>query len=1069
MVPRHFAVLKFLAAGLLAGTGALAGTVDFNRDIQPILSENCYHCHGPDAKARKAKLRLDRKEGALGKNEDGVAIVSPGQPAESELIARIFSTDPDEVMPTPKSNRKLTDAQKQLLKQWVEQGAPWAEHWAFVAPKRPAVPTIADCGLRIADLEKRDATRAAALRQKTPEWSHWPRNAIDNFVLARLLGEGLLPSHQAPPEKLCRRLHLDLTGLPPTPEELDAFLQSAEEAEGTRGGRGLGEPIANPQSAIESLVDRLLASPRYGERMVWEWLDAARYADTNGYQGDPTRAMWYWRDWAIRALNENLPFDQFTIEQLAGDLLPNPTHEQLVATGFHRNHMINGEGGRIAEESRVDYVQDRVETTGTVWMGLTLNCCRCHDHKFDPIKQREYYQLSAYFNSIDETGANDAGGLANPIVSFPSPEQAKRTAELREAELAAALQRDDLEKRLRAEQPSWEEALRAGGSAENPPDPKWQVLVPAELYSDQGTVLTALEDGSIRASGPSPKTDDYSVTIHSQLAGITAIKLEALPDEALINKGPGRSDNGNFVLTEVSLQDGGAPLGLSAVSVDFAQGGFSAQGPFDGDPKTGWAVMPQFGKAHTLLFELSKPTGGGAERVLAFRFSFQFGREHTLGHFRLSATTDHPALLRPIPDSIIKLIARPAAERSADEQKELTKLHLDTSPELIAARKIADEAKKAREGYEKTLPRTMVMRERAKPRDTFILVKGAYDKFGDKVEHGTPAVLPALAADAPKTRLALARWLVSPEHPLTARVTVNRYWQLFFGRGLVKTVDDFGVQGEKPTHPELLDWLACEFVESGWDVKHLIRLIVTSATYQQASGWSAGPPAQPPGWTPADDPENQLLARGPRFRLPSWMLRDQALAVSGLLVEKIGGPPVKVYQPANVWEDATFGQIKFTQDHGEALYRRSLYIFWRRIVGPTLFFDVASRQNCAVKVGRTNTPLHALVTLNDVTYVEAARALAERMLRQGGSGDAERIAYGFRLCTSRIPTAGEQNVLAGSLARFRQQYTSDPEAARKLIATGESKPDGKIAAEELAAQTSLALLLLNLDETLSKE
>lgn len=995
-----------------------AATVDFNRDIQPILSENCYHCHGPDAGARKAKLRLDRKEGALGKNEDGLAIVTPGKPGESDLITRIFSTDPDEVMPTPKSNRKLTDAQKQLLKQWVEQGAVWGEHWAFVAPKRAPIPEVADHGSRIT-------------------------NPIDAFVLAQLDKEGLKQAPEADKARLLRRVTLDLTGLPPTPQELDAFLADAA------------------PDAYEKVVDRLFASPRYGERMVWEWLDAARYADTNGYQGDPTRAMWYWRDWAIKALNDNMPFDQFTVEQIAGDLLPNPTHDQLIATGFHRNHMINGEGGRIPEESRVDYVQDRVETTGTVWMGLTFNCCRCHDHKFDQLKQREYYQLSAYFNSIEESGSNDAGGLANPVLSFPTAEQQQKIDERKAKETQARKERDELEKKLRAEQPQWEKTLLAGGDGKKGSEVEWEVLTPTELYSDHGTVLTTLDDGSIRASGPNPKSDDYNVTIHSKLGGITAIKLEALPDEALINKGPGRSDNGNFVLTEISLQDNGAPVGLSGVSVDFAQDGFSAEGPFDGDQKTGWAVMPQFGKPHTLLFKFSKPTSSGNERVLGFRFSFQFGREHTLGRFRLSATTDSPALLRPIPEATLALVAKPDAARSEDERKELTKFYLETNTELAAATKRADDAKKAREALEKAAPRTMVMRERPQPRDTFILVKGAYDKFADKVEHGTPAFLPALPADAPKSRLALARWLVSPGHPLTARVTVNRYWQLFFGRGLVKTVDDFGVQGEKPTHPELLDWLAREFIESGWDVKHLHRLIVTSATYRQQS-------KVPPGMAERD-PENKLLARGPRYRLPSWMLRDQALAISGLLVEKAGGPPVKVYQPENVWEDATFGKIKFTQDHGEALYRRSLYIFWRRIVGPTLFFDVATRQNCAVKVGRTNTPLHALVTLNDVTYVEAARALAERILKQGGSSDTERLAFAFRLCTARPPTEKETALLTSSLSRFRNQFSAGAEAASKLITTGESKPDANLPAPELAAHTSLALMLLNLDETLSKE
>ncbi len=1003
-----------LLPALLTATAVQAlEPVDFNRDVQPILAENCYHCHGPDAGGRKAELRLDKQEGAY-RTKDGITVVKPGDSAASDLIIRILSTDKDEVMPAPKSNRKLTEAQKQTLKRWVDEGAKWGEHWAFVAPKRPPVPGNA------------------------------PGNPIDAFVCARLDREALKPSPEAPKEKLLRRVTLDLTGLPPTPEEIDAFL---------------ADPAPD---AYEKTVDRLLASPRYGERMVWEWLDAARYADTNGYQGDPTRAMWYWRDWAVKAFNENQPFDQFTIEQIAGDLLPTPTQDQLVATGFHRNHMINGEGGRILEESRVDYVQDRVETTGTVWLGLTLTCCRCHDHKFDPISQREYYQLSAYFNSIDETGGNDGGnGLANPVLALTAPEVQQKVDALKATEDRLKGERDQLEQKLRAAQPQWEKTLQGGKG--KPAEVTWTPLVPDELFSDKGTVLTTTPDGVILASGPAPERDDYVLTIKSKTGAITAFKLEALNDPAFKNGGPGRApDAGNFVLSELTLQGSGKPVDLGAVSADFEQGGlYTAKGSFDGDPKTGWAIYPRSGQPHTLIFEARNAVGYGDEVLLSFRMSFQYGQQHTLGKFRLYSTTDDRALLRPTPDNVRAILTKADADRSNAERDELTKFYLDTNTELAAARQRGDDAKKAREDAEKSAPRTMVMRERTKPRDTFILVKGAYDKFADKVEHGTPAVLPPLSADAPKSRLALARWLVSPEHPLTARVTVNRLWQTIFGRGLVKSTEDFGVQGDKPSHPDLLDWLAVDFRESGWDVKRLVRLMVTSATYRQSSRVLPGMAER--------DPENQLLARGPRYRLPSWMLRDQALAASGLLVEKLGGPPVKVYQPANVWEDATFGQIAFTQDHGDALYRRSLYIFWRRIVGPTLFFDVATRQGCAVKVGRTNTPLHALITLNDVTYVEAARVLAQRMIQHGGDTDEARLAFGFRLCTARFPDDTERPILAASLARLRSQYQADPDAAKKLITVGESKPDPKVDPAELAAHTALASLLLNLDETLSKE
>jgi mono/diheme cytochrome c family protein len=826
-----------IVAALTAETVA-EDDVKFSRDVLPILSDNCFSCHGPDANARKADLRLDTKEGAL-RTENPVIV--PGKSAESDLVARITSPDPAEVMPPPKSNRKLTPAQIESLRRWIDEGAVWGKHWAFEPPQRPAVPAIDNRQSRI-------------------------DNPIDAFILARLEREGLSLSPQASKETLIRRVTLDLSGLPPTLDEVDAFVADTS------------------PDAYEKVVDRLLASPRFGERMVWEWLDAARYADTNGYQGDPTRTMHFWRDWVIDALNSNMPFDQFTVEQLAGDLLPNPTQAQLVATGFHRNHMINGEGGRIAEESRVDYVQDRVETTGTVWLGLTFNCCRCHDHKFDPFTQREYYQLSAFFNSIEESGSNDAGGLANPVITLSSPEQLKRIEELKAAEVDTNKRRDEIEKQLREALPEWEKSL----------------------------------------------------TTESKL-----------------------------------------------------------------------------------------------------------------------------------PDDIRAIVQKPADQRSDADKKKLTEFHRDNDSLFVTAKKQADEAKKSRDGFEKSLPRTMVMRERPQPRDTFILVRGAYDKFADKVTHAVPSVLPPLPSKSPTNRLALARWLVSPDNPLTARVTVNRMWQTFFGMGLVKTAEDFGVQGEKPSHPELLDWLATEFVgdatpsRHAWDVKHIIRLIVTSATYRQASVVTPTLVAR--------DPENRLLARGARYRWPSWMIRDQSLAIGGLLVEKVGGPPVKGYQPAGIWEEATFGKIGYSQDHGESLYRRSLYQFWRRIVGPTVFFDVAARQTCQVKTARTNTPLHALVTLNDVTYVEAARALAERVLLGPATEDAGRLTEAFRRCTSRPPRPNELAVLTKRLATLRETFSKDESAAKRLIAVGESKPSEKLNHAELAAYTSVATLLLNLDETITKE
>jgi hypothetical protein len=787
------ATLALLAAALAApaaGAEPLPEKVEFNRDVRPILSDNCFACHGPDPAKRKAGLRLDTEEGAFAKRRRRQAVV-PGRPEKSEAFLRITSADETERMPPPRSHRKVTARQAQVIRRWIEQGAKWQKHWALLPPVRPAAPAV----------------KARA----------WPRNPIDTFILARLEQEGLAPSPEAERTTLIRRLTLDLTGLPPTPAEVGAFRADAR------------------PGAYERVVDRLLASPRYGERMVLEWLDAARYADSNGYQQDRTRTLWPWRDGVIEALNRNQPFDQFTVEQLAGDLLPGASVRQKVATGFHRNHMLNGEGGRIAEESRVDYVVDRVDTTATVWLGLTLGCARCHDHKFDPFSQKEYYQLFAYFNNVAESGAVDRGGNAAPVLRLPTPGQSARLAEL-------------------------------------------------------GRALADLDRQIAALGGPGKKSDE--------------------------------------------------------------------------------------------------------------------GR-------------------------------------------------------LRALRQKREAARKERERVDRSVLQTMVMEERPKPRDTFVLVRGAYDKYGEKVRPGVPAALAPLPKGAPPNRLGLARWLVDPANPLTARVAVNRHWQAFFGAGLVKTAEDFGVQGEPPSHPELLDWLAVQFRAGGWDVKALHRLIVTSATYRQSSRQTAALRAR--------DPNNVLLARGPRYRLSAFVLRDQALAASGLLAERLGGPPVKPYQPAGVWEEMTFGQVRYQMDKGEALYRRSLYTFWRRTVGPTMLFDTSARQVCSVRQPRTNTPLQALVLLNDPTYVEAARVLAERVLREGGPGDAGRLTLLFRLLTAREPREAERAILARALGRLRGQYRADRAAARKLASVGEWPRNAKLDVVEVAAYAGLATLVLNLDEVVNKE
>jgi len=853
-VPLRFTRLLALAA-LLAAPGLPAAEIDFSRDIQPILAENCYHCHGPDAPARKGKLRLDVRDAALAPAGSGYASIVPGNPEESELIARIFSTDPDEVMPSHDSNRKLTADQKDLLKRWVAEGAKWGEHWAFVKPTRPEIPKI-----------------PAPTSQLSTVSYQLSAHPIDAFIRARLTREKtpISPSPEAPPAALIRRVSLDLTGIPPTPAEVEAFVAAS---------------IENREAAFENLVDRLLASPRFGERWAWEWLDLARYSDTNGFQGDPERTMWPWRDWVVNALNTNMPYDQFTIEQLAGDLLPDATQTQKIASGFNRNNMFNGEGGRIAEETRVENVFDRVETTATVWLGLTFNCTRCHDHKFDPLKQTDYFALYDIFNQMSETGAGGGGGKLPPTLDLTSEAERQAVSAATDKILAVTNEIDAYEQK---KYPRSEGKLLS----ESPEALKF----PGNLFGTYAKVAPGRRD----------------------LNGL----LEALP------------------------------------------------------------------------------------------------------YFR--DTAPDPAYVTLLQRHIAAVRARDAAQSS--------------------------------------ITKVMIMDQIEKPRDTVVLTRGNYEAKTDvRVEGHIPEIFRSATDGPPRrmNRLDLAHWLVSPSNPLAARTEMNRMWQAYFGTGLVKTAEDFGVQAEHPSHPELLDWLATEFVARGWDMKAMHRLIVTSATYRQSSRATAAAHER--------DPENRLLARGPRHRLPSWMLRDQALAAAGLLVEKMGGPGVKPYQPPGIWEEATFGKKSYLQDTGDALYRRSLYVFWRRIVGPTTFFDVSPRQVCSVKNSRTNTPLHALVTLNDPAYVEAARVMAQRILAAPAADDDARLDHAFRLATARPAAPAERTTLTRRLGKLRANFAADPAAAQALAASGEFQRAADLPTPEHAAWTTLCLIVLNLDETLSKE
>jgi hypothetical protein len=993
-----------------------AADLDFSRDVRPILSDNCFLCHGQDEGTRASELRLDVEAG-LKSTIDGQPVAAAGDPAKSLLYQRVTATDPDLRMPPADSKKSLTPQQIETIRRWIEAGAEYREHWSLrplIAPEPPQV--------------------SRAKGEVHP---------IDAFVHARLDQEGLAPSPEAERFRLLRRASLDLTGLPPTPEEVAAF--AADESDG----------------AYERVVDRLLASPHYGERMAWDWLDAARYADSNGYQGDGERTMWPWRDWVVSAFNRNLPFDDFTVWQLAGDQLPDATFEQRLATGFCRNHMINGEGGRIAEENRVDYVMDMTETMGTVWLGLTLNCCRCHDHKFDPLTRRDYFALTAYFN---QTPVNGGGGNPQtpPVLAVYSPEQEQTLSKLEES--LAGIQRELSERAqsLAVDQPAWEAERRAELESQ-----RWQPLTPTEARANRA-LLEMLPDGSVLAKGPNDNNDVYTVILKVPAGPIAALRLEALQHASLKGGGLSRAESGNFVLTNLSAEwratDAAQSLTFADARATFEQGEHTARSAIDTDPQTGWAVWEgrTVDREHAAVFVLDKPVEFPEGATLEVRLRHDSPHaQHNLGRFRLSVHAD-PAAPAAVGD--VELLVALQTEPQAREKSQralIRERHLATDPEYARLAGERDRLQAERKSIDDAAPKVMVMQDQPEPRKTFLLDRGLYNEPRDEVTANVPASLTALPMDAPPNRLSLARWLVADEHPLTARVTVNRFWQQFFGIGLVNTPEDFGAQGEFPEHAALLNWLAADFRDHGWDVKRLVRQIVTSRTYRQSSRVTAALHER--------DPQNRLLARGPRYRLPSWMLRDQALAASGLLVPQLGGPPVKGYQPEGVWEEATFGNKKYTQDHGAALYRRSLYTFWRRIIGPTMIFDNAARQVCTVKVFRTNTPLQALLTLNDVTYVEAARAMAQRTMQTNAASDAERLAHVFGRVLSRQPTTEETTLLLAGLSRSRAEFESQPTAARELLAIGESPRDAALPATEHAAWTALCLAVLNLDEVVTKE
>ena len=988
----------------LAPVGLAAGTIDFNRDVRPILSDKCYTCHGPDT-GKKLPLRLDSEANAK-------AAIVAGHPEQSKLIARITAQNPAMRMPPVSSGFKLSDAEIATLRQWVGEGAVWEKHWSLIPPVRPA------------------------------------GNGIDDFVRERLAREGLKPSPEAPKETLIRRVSLDLTGIPPTPGEVDAFLAD------------------HSPNAYEKVVGRLLASPRYGERMAYRWLDAARYADTNGYQYDAERIMWRWRDWVIDAFNRNEPFNQFALEQIAGDLLPNATREQKIATGFNRNHRANTEDGIVPEEYAVEYVVDRVDTTSTVFLGLTLGCARCHNHKYDPFTQKEYYQVFAYFNNVPELGRAYKYGNSPPMVEAPTAAQQKKFDALNKKIAVMRGLIDSQGKKLAEEEARWHAPAVAWAPSSG---------LSYEKRFDQPEAFDGKKMFEVAGAGAFDISDPWTISVW--------IKPSGEGDGSIVTR---MVDNEHGKGYGIHLDHGKIHVSITSVWVDDAirietESKLSADEwhhvavTYTGSRMAEGLRVRVDGKVvatKTLLDTLYRPfNNAGKDFLEPLRIASGWGKARRfrgeMNEIRVYGrvlNSDELASLA-LGETSAQIAAKRANGRSDAERFALRAAFLEFGAPLDvrAAAAALQKLILDREALERTFPTVMVMEERPVRRDTFVLQRGAYDHPGEKVGPGVPAALPALPPGAPNNRLGFAKWMTDDSNPLMARVTVNRFWQMYFGTGIVKTAEDLGSQGEWPSDPKLLDWLATEFVRTGWDVKAMQKLIVMSATYRQSSKVTP----ELLQW----DPENRLLARGSRARIPAEMVRDQALAASGLLVEKIGGPSVKPYQPAGLWKEVGMQDMDYTQDHGEALYRRSLYTFWKRTSAPPelMNFDAAGREACVVREIRTNTPLQALNLMNDVTYLEAARFIGQRMLREGGSTEADRLRYGFRLVLARQPSEKEMAILLDSLRFHRDRFATDPAAAAELLKQGERKSDPSLDARELAAYASIASLILNMDEAVSKD
>ncbi len=1060
---RHAAIAASLCLVCVSSVAA-DNLVDFNRQIRPILSDHCFVCHGPDRSQSQTEYRLDIRESAFAE-QDGHHAIVPGDPQASNLVKRITSGDADVVMPPPDSGRPLSKDQIELLTRWIAQGARWNEHWAFVPPQEAPVP-------------------------KTSRVD-WIRNPIDAFVLAGLEKAGLQPSPEASRATLIRRASLDLTGLPPSPEEVKAFVEDTS------------------PNAWENALDHLLRSPRCGERMAMDWLDAARYADTSGYQNDGPRQMWRWRDWVIDAFNANMPFDQFTIEQIAGDLLENPTLQQRIATGFNRNHRGNAEGGIIPEEYQVEYVVDRVDTTFAVWLGLTMGCARCHDHKYDPLTQREYYQVFAFFNNLPESGRAIKEGNSPPWVKAPTAAE-QQQLELLDRQIQSLTQQvTALEDTLKKLQREWETSQAATLSANV--QASGSIGINKDGLNITGADWTST-DGLLHRFRFEDSLQDSVTGIAATAEAADLPFVEGKPGRAVQfqgNSAVAAAEAGNFgyfdkfsIAAWIRPDNPSGTIVSRMTPVEEGAGYYVHlhNGHLQVNLVKRWLddsirvesrdPLPMSEWQHvTVTYDGSRLAEGirvylnGRPVPMEVRLDrlnqtfaelkepFRVGRGHSDFHgtidevqvYGRALTADEVSSIAPA-ETITEIVIIPEASRTAEQAHKLTAFYIDQQAPQETRDVIQQlvRLRRQRVAFEESISTVMVMQDMPTPRPTFVLHRGQYDQPRDPVTPGIPAVFPPLPADAKQNRLSFAKWLVSPDHPLTARVAVNRFWQQLFGAGLVRTPEDFGVQGEPPTHPELLDWLAVEFVRSGWNVRALQKMIMSSATYRQSSHVT-------PDLLRAD-PENRLLARGARHRLPAEVIRDQALYVSGLLKEQLGGPSVKPYQPDGLWKEIAT-DTAYEQSTGSDLYRRSLYIYWKRTVAPPTMvtLDATAREACIVRRSRTNTPLQALTLMNETAFVEAARVLAERVLAVPNLSAEERIGHAFLLATARQPREEERIILGRQLERARQTYSARPEAAAQLIRIGQSVPNSQLDAVELAALTTTASLILNLDEVINRE